>query len=156
MLFLEPNGDWHRWQDSEGNRLTIFKDNSVQVYPAKDRSISTKDIFRKASPNLIIKHSYWGIIITEKNKDILILLGNDGKLRSSYFENNIWIENISPLLLGFHILRYISYGYLESDVRKIKLLNVIYPKEFKIEEAWAFGIPIEDTIINKKVSQLLI
>jgi len=144
MIGLEPKEDWHLWLDPEGNRLRIFKSRAVQVYPAQVQATKTKDVFRKARPELIEHHSYWGILISGYNKNILILLGNDGKIRSSYFKDNIWTENISPLLLGFGILRYIASGYLESSVRIIKTLDITYPKEFEIEEALAFGIPIED------------
>jgi hypothetical protein len=144
MLSLEPKEDWHLWLDPEGNRLRIFKNRAARVYPSLTAATKTRDIFRKARPELIERNSYWGVLIDGQNKNILILLGNDGKLRSCYFEDNIWKENISPLLLGFNILRYIASGYLESNVRTIKLLNIAYPRDFKIEEGWAFGLPIED------------
>jgi len=155
MLSLEPKEDWHLWLDPEGNRLRIGKNRAVQVYPSTTSARKTKDVFRKAPPQLIERHSYWGSLVSGQNKNILILLGNDGKLRSSYFEDNIWIENISPLLLGFGILRYISSGYLEPGVRIIKSLNISYPKEFGIESAWAFGLPIEDNNIKERVRCLL-
>jgi hypothetical protein len=143
MLGLEPVEDWHVWIDSEGNRLRILKNGAVKVYPATTISTKTIDVFRKANPALIERHSYWGMLLSGQN-NILILLGNDGKIRASYFEKHIWVRNISPLLLGFGILRYISSGYLETNPRAIKLLKVSYPNDFVIEEAWAFGIPIED------------
>jgi hypothetical protein len=154
MLSLEPETDWHGWLDSEGNRLRILKNGTVKVYPATTPATKTKDVFRKAHPALIERHSYWGMLLSGKD-NILILLGNDGKIRSSYFENNIWVRNISPLLLGFGILRYISSGYLETNPRTIKLLKVSYPHDFGIEEAWAFGIPIEQTNLKERVRCLL-
>ena len=150
MLMLEPKGDWHLWLDPEGNRMRIFKNKAVKVYPAAAEGAKTRDVFRKANPKLIEKHSYWVMLISGKGKNILILLGNDGKLRSCYFENNIWKCNISPLLLGINTLRYIANGYLETEPRLIKLTNISYPKGFEIEEAWAAGLPIEDSEINLK------
>ena len=155
MLILEPKGDWHLWLDPEGNRLRIFKNRAVQVYPAAIQATKTKDIFRKARPELIKKHSYWVMPIYGKGKNILTFLGNDGKLRSCYFEGNIWKSNISPLLLGINTLRYIVNGYLETNPRLIKLTNISYPKDFEIEEAWASGIPIEDTNLKERVRCLL-
>lgn len=155
MLSLETKGDWHLWLDPEGNRLRIFKNRAVQVYPAAAATANTRDIFRKSRPELIERHSYWGVLVDGQNKNILILLGNDGKIRASLFKDDIWLENISPLLLGFGILRYISSGYLESGVRTIKSLNISYPKEFGIENAWAFGFPIEDDNIKDRVRCLL-
>lgn len=154
MLDLEPEGDWHVWKDSEGNRLRILKSGTGTVYPATVPAMKTKDIFRKANPKLIERNSYWGMLLSGKH-NILIFLGNDGKIRSCYFENNIWVKNISPLLLGFGILRYILSGYLETNSRTIKLLKVSYPHDFGIEEAWAFGIPIEDTNLKERVRLLI-
>jgi hypothetical protein len=155
MIGLEPKEDWYLWLDQEGNRLRIFKSRAVRVYPSPVPATKTKDVFRKARPGLIEHHSYWGMLLSGDNKNILILLGNDGKIRSSSFKDNIWIENINPLLLGFGILRYIASGYLESSVRTIKTLNITYPKDFEIEEAWAFGIPIEDNNLKERVRCLL-
>jgi len=154
MLSLEPEADWHIWRDPEGNRLRILKNGAVKVYPATTQATKTKDVFRKAHPALIERYSYWGMLISGQD-NILILLGNDGKIRSSYFNNSIWVENISPLLLGFGILRYIASGYLETNPRTIKCLKVSYPHDFWIEEAWAFGIPIEETNIKERVRCLL-
>ena len=155
MLFMNPNGDWHLWCDSEGNRLRILKNRSVQVYPALTNPIKTKDLFRKSPPFIIERNSYWGMLISGENKDILIFLGNDGKIRASLFTHNMWVENISPLLLGFCILKYISSVYLESDVRIVNSLTISYPKDFIIEKAWAFGIPIEDDNIKGRVIGLI-
>jgi hypothetical protein len=155
MLMLEPKGDWHLWLDPEGNRLRIFKNRAVQVYQAAEQAIETKDIFRKARPELIVKHSYWLVLYSGKGKDILIFLGNDGKLRSCYFEGGIWKNNISPLLLGINTLRYIVNGYLETNPRLIKPVNISYPKDFEIEEAWASGIPIEENNLKERVRCLL-
>jgi hypothetical protein len=156
MLSLHPKDDWHLWLDPEGNRLRILKTKNVKVYPAVEKIPQTKDVFRKANPELIIKNSYWGTLIIGQNKKILILLGNDGKLRCSYFVDNIWIENICPLLLGFDILRYIASGYLESNTREIKQLKITYPHDFEIEDAWAFGLPVEDTNIHNHLDTMLI
>lgn len=155
MLYLEPVSDWYNWIDPEGNRLKILKNNRVKVNLPKIKTNKTRDIFRKARPELIKKYSYWGMLLIDKNKNILILLGNDGKLRSSYFENNIWIENISPLLLGFDIIKYVASGYLDSMVRSVKLVEITYPKDFGIEEAFAFGIPIENNKLKEKIACLL-
>ena len=155
MLDLQTKEDWHIWQDPEGNRLRIFKNRAVQIYPALTQAAKTKDVFRKARPELIEHHSYWGALLAGNTQNIIMLLGNDGKIRASYFKNNVWIENISPLLLGFGILRYIASGYLESGVSKIKLSNITCPKEFEIEEAWSFGIPIEDSNLKERIECLL-
>lgn len=155
MLSLEPKEDWHLWLDPEGNRLRISKNRAVQVYPTTAQAQKTKDVFRKAPPQLIEHHSYWGALIAGNTQNILILLGNDGKLRSCHFKDNIWVENTCPLLLGFGILRYIISGYLEPGVRVIKSLNISYPNEFGIENAWAFGLPIEDNNIKERVRCLL-
>jgi hypothetical protein len=155
MLMLEPKEDWHLWFDPEGNRLRIFENRAVKIYPAAIPLSKTKDVFRKARPELIEKYSYWAMPILGKNKNILILLGNDGKLRSCYFEDNIWKGNISPLLLGINILRYVSNGYLETESRPIKLTNISYPKDFEIEEAWASGLPIEEPNLQRQLDAIL-
>jgi hypothetical protein len=143
MLSLEPHEDWHGWQDSDGNRLRILKNGRVNVYPSKQATNKTTDVFRKAKPELIARHSYWGMLLSGKD-NILIFLGNDGRVRCSYFKNNIWYKNLSPLLLGFDIIRYIVYGYLETNTVQIKPPKISYPHDIGIEEAWAFGFPIEN------------
>lgn len=157
MLDLDPVVDWHVWKDADGNSLRICKNKSVKIYPSTRTSNITKDIFRKALPSLIYKHSYWGMLLSdvEKTDNILILLGNDGKLRCSYFINNIWIQNFNPLLLGFGILKYIICWYLETEVRSIKSLKTLYPHDFEIEEAWSFGFPVEDNDIYERIKCLL-
>lgn len=156
MLSLEPKDDWHLWLDPEGNRLRLLKSRAVIAYPAATKVQRTKDIFRKAHPSLIVRHSYWGVLISGQTHQILLLLGNDGKLRCSYFKDGIWIENISPVLLGFDILRYIVSGYLEPKSRIIKSPNIKYVKNLGIEESWAFGLPIEDDInLKERVDRCL-
>ena len=123
MLGLTQDGDWHFWKDSDGNRLTISKNKKALTYPSKSITTSTNDIFHKTKPEVIIKHSYWGILLSGKH-NIFIFLGNDGRLRCSYFEDNIWIKNISPLLLGFDIIKYIVSEYLETETRQINLSSI--------------------------------
>jgi hypothetical protein len=144
ILKLETKDDWHFWNDPEGNRLTISKKAHVNVYQAATNSTNTKDIFRKATPDIIAKNSYWCLEVIAGQNKILNLLGNEGILRSCYFEDNVWKYNLSPLLLGYDLLRYISSGYLENDYRLIKSVKITYPKGFNIEESCAFGYNSED------------
>jgi hypothetical protein len=152
MLGLDPIGDWHTWQDTEGNQLRILKNGKVKIRPSPIFIQKTKDVFRKAKPSLIAKHSYWGMLLSGKD-NIIIFLGNDGKIRSSYFENNIWLKNISPLLLGFDILRYIVFEYLDSDFRMIDSIRMSY--NLKVEKAYAFGIPIEDIHLQERIKVMI-
>lgn len=149
MLNLECIGDWHHWKDSDDNILTITKKRSAIIYPAKERSFSTKDLFRKASPETIAKHSYWVIYIERQDKKTLSFLGNDGILRSSLFENN-WICNFSSMLLGFQILKYISNYYLEDECIEVKQI-----KQPDIKQIWGTPFPSNNERIQEKICHLI-
>lgn len=153
---LEPMVGWNSWTDSECNLLRIAKNNAVQVFPCSTEYPITKDVFRKARPELIAKHSYWVLSLFGKDNTLLCFLGNDGTLRVSYFESNTWQYNMSCTLLGFQALRYVASGYLESDSRKISSLKVSYPKEFEIEEAWASGYPTSHRKLQERIECHLI
>lgn len=153
MLSLVAIKDWHWWIDSDNNTLRICKD-KVIIVPG-DSSNKTNDIFRKTQPITIFEKSYWGILLESLDSKILILLGNDGRLRCLLFKDDIWQENFSPLLLGIKILRYIAIEYLESDIRNIQKMKVSYPKDFQIEEAIVFGIPITQKKLQDKITCLL-
>lgn len=154
IAVLTPKGDWHLWEDPEGNRLRIAKNKAVQVYPAKTSS-STKDIFRKALPELIAKNSYWVLALFGNDKSLLSFLGNDGVLRCCYFESGIWQCNINSVLLGFRVLRYVCSGYIENKSREISSLRIKYPKSFEIEEAWGSGYPTSDSKLQERMCHLI-
>ena len=140
------------WEDIEGNRLKILKNKSVQVHPAKIEARSTKDLFRKAKPALIAKHSYWVLAFFGKeSKSVLSFLGNDGKLRVSYFENTLWVSNISPVLIGYSALQQVVSGYIDTDSRIISSIKIPYPKGFEIEEAWGCGYPTSDINLLERI-----
>lgn len=154
VLELQSNKNWRVWEDSEKNLLKISKNGAVQVYPSKN-SISTKDIFRKAHPALIAKYSYWVKVLFGKGKTILVFLGEDGFLRCCMFEDNKWIGNQSPLLLGFKLLKVIVSGYIESEPRRVQGMKITYPKCFEIEEAWASGYPSKDSHLQERINWLI-
>lgn len=151
ILGLQPKGDWTQWEDSEGNRLKISKNKAVHIYPSSGEAETTKDVYRKARPSTIAEHSYWVLAAFGQKETILTFLGNDGVLRCSYFENNIWKYNISPVLLGFQALDFIASGYIDTDPRKIRSLRITYPKGFEIEEVWATGYPTNDTTLQERI-----
>lgn len=147
---IETKGDWHFWEDAEGNRLRIAKNKSVQVYPAKQEAAHTKDVFRKALPSRIAQQSYWVLAIFGKST-LLNFLGHDGMLRCCYFEDHVWKGNISPVLLGYQALRYVFSGYMDLEPRQINSLKITYPKGFKIEEAWASGYPSTNSKYQEQI-----
>jgi hypothetical protein len=157
IVGLEPKGDWHVWEDTEGNRLRIAKNKSVQVYAQSPKAESevTKDVFRKARPDLIAKHSYWVLSLFGNScgheDTVLAFLGNDGNLRCCFFRDKVWQRNFSPVLLGFQALSYVSSGYIDNESRILKSLKVTYPKGFDIEEVWASGFPTTDTNLQELI-----
>lgn len=151
ILNLNPKWDWTQWQDPEGNYLKISKNKAIHVYPSKQELESTKDVYRKARPETIARHSYWVLAMFGETQSVLSFLGNDGTLRCCYFENNIWKFNISPMLLGYKILDCIVFGYIETEPRKVKIPKISYPKNFNIEEAWATGYPVVDDNLQERI-----
>jgi hypothetical protein len=151
IVGLDPKGDWNLWEDSEGNQLRIAKNKAVHVLPAKHEPTSTMDVFRKAHPALIAKHSYWALSLFGDRQSMLCFLGDDGTLRCCYFENNTWQYNMSPVLLGYKALRYVISGYIETDSRRLRTLSLPYPKDFHIEEAWASGYPTTDRKLQERI-----
>jgi hypothetical protein len=151
ILKLNPEEDWTKWQDIEGNQLKISKNKAIHVYHSKQESEYTNDVYRKAKPVNIAKHSYWVLALFGSTQSILSFIGNDGTLRCCYFENNIWKCNLPPIMLGYQILGYIASGYIETESRKIAIPIIGYPKRFKIEEAWASGYPVADTNLKERI-----
>jgi hypothetical protein len=149
ILRLNPQGDWTKWQDPEGNYLKISKNKTVYVYPFKLDSQFTKDVYRKARPETIARYSYWVLAIFGKTQTILSFLGNDGTLRCCYFENCIWKYNISPILLGYKTLDLIASEYLEVPPKKIVIPTLSYQKKLDIEEAWVSGYPADSNLQEK-------
>lgn len=156
IVGLDPIDGWNLWRDSEGNLLRITKSKAVQVFPAKKEPKITKDVFRKAQPELIARYSYWVLSLFGNNESILCFLGNDGLLRVSYFKNSIWQYNVPSVLLGYQALRYVISGYIDIDPRKISSLKVSYLKDFRIEEAWASGYPTSDKDLRERIECHLI
>jgi hypothetical protein len=155
MLNLECCGDWHFWQDSEGNKLRITKSCSVMIFPSKEDSSITKDLFRKAPPSLISRNSYWTLYVKGINENILTFLGNDGILRSLLFDNYNWICNFSPILLGFPIIKYIASSYIEDECVNVREIKINYPKQFDIKEMWGTPFPSNNKGIQEKICHLI-
>ncbi|MFA5758998.1 MAG: hypothetical protein WC942_06555 [Clostridia bacterium] len=144
---LSPKESWTVWEDPEGNRLKIAKNKSVIISPSNTEPITTKDIFRKAEPECIYKHSCWGLFISGKKHKITHLIGNDGLLRCCYYYNDIWQCNFQSLLLGYHNLMLLSERYsnkTKQTTNTNKVFKIKYPKEFEIEEIWDSWISIND------------
>ena len=153
---LESKNDWHIWNDIEGNTINITKCKKIKITLNKCPVNCTKDVFRVARPSNIAKHSYWMLSLFGKSsKTYLCFLGNDGKLRVCYFEENKWKNNIVPLELGFQVLDFIGTGYIDIEPRMLTSLNshtkLSFSEVFVIEEAWACGLPIEDTFLKQKL-----
>lgn len=151
ILKLSPKGDWTQWQDFEGNTLKISKNKTVHIYLSKQEVGITNDVYRKARPVSIAKHSYWTLAMFGKTQSLLSFIGNDGTLRCCYFENNVWKCNLPPIVLGYQTLGYIASGYIETEPRKIVLPKIIYLKNFEIEEAWASSYPVTDTNLQERI-----
>jgi hypothetical protein len=155
MLNLSPIESWNRWEDIDGNILTICKNKNVIVTQSDKTNNKTLDIFRKAKPNLIAKHSYWVLCLIGNKEIILSFLGNDGVLRSCYYKDNKWVNNISSLLLGFDILKYIVNNYIESDIINIEDKKIKKLKLIDIEESWCGGLPLVDSELKEKICHLI-
>lgn len=151
IVDLEPRNGWTSWYDFEENYMKILKNKSIHVYPSKNKSNKTNDVFRKSNANIISKHSYWVMAMFCKSKSLLNFLGNDGRLRVCYFEDNIWKYNISPLLLGFRTLKVIVSGYIEEEARMINSIKIRYIKDLEIEEVWCSGYPSNNKKLQEKI-----
>lgn len=139
ILNLKHENDWMKWFDDEGNLLRIKKNKTVQIFNIGNLSDTTTDIFIKAPPELISKHSYWLFQVVGKCKCISSFLGNDGRLRSCYFENGKWKNNIQPLLLGIDSLASISKNYLETEYQEIEGVDIKFINDFEVEKVFCSG-----------------
>src|SRR5690606_13925175 len=134
---------------AESNILRITQNGWVKIYQGKNPT-TTRDVFRKANPNIIAKHSYWVLYLYSPEQIIIAFLGNDGLLRCSLFKDNKWVGNQCPIFLGFKILKIIASGYIDPEVKKIVKTNVM-SKNLQIEEAWSSGYPISDSKLQEKL-----
>jgi hypothetical protein len=149
---LEPFGDWKRWKDPEGNLLRITSKGSVLTFASNNPEHKTKDIFRKSHPSMIAKYSYWTLCIFGSISSLICFMGYDGIFRCSYFEEGKWVENIPPLLCGFHILQIAASGYIDTSVRMIDPPKVQYQKDMlSNSDAWVSGYPIENEELKGKI-----
>lgn len=157
ILDLKPKGNWRVWEDAESNILKISKNGSVLIRPSNNPYTTTnpRDVFRKAHPKLIAKHSYWVLAMFGQNQAILSFLGNDGILRCCLFDDKGWLGNQNPILLGFRTLKVIASGYIDSEPRKMPQINITYPKCFEIENSWGSSYPSTDSQLQEKIQWLI-
>lgn len=139
ILSLNYIGDWTKWVDAEGNSLKLKKNGGIIITKSNHPVQKTNDIFFKARPDLIAKHSYWAFVINCGENRIVNFLGNDGILRSCYYENGNWVKNFSPLLLGINNLWVVVNNYLDSECKEIKGVKLPNHKEFVVENCFVTG-----------------
>lgn len=139
ILNLNYIEDWTRWVDAEGNSLKLKKNGNIKITKSNHPVQKTNDIFFKARPGLIARHSYWAFVINGDGNRIVNFLGNDGVLRSCYYEGGNWVRNFSPLLLGIDNLWVVENNYLNSDKKKIKGVKLPNHKEFVVESCFVTG-----------------
>ena len=139
ILQLNYIDDWTKWTDAEGNSLKLKKNGNIKITKSNNPVQKTNDIFIKARPDLIAKHSYWAFVINGGGNRIINFLGNDGVLRSCYYENDNWIKNFSPLLLGIDNLCVVVNNYLDSEHKEIKGIKLPHHKEFVVESCFVTG-----------------
>ena len=153
---IEPKDDWYNWEDNEGNKLRITKIKSVLIYPAKNISQTTKDLFRKAHPSLIVRNSQWIIYLPLSNRkdSILSFIGFDGLLRCSYFKDDKWEYNFSPVLLGYNnLLSILKNCYKNNSGLITKMYKTALSKYFEIERGWFSPLPMEEA--NKDLRDII-
>jgi hypothetical protein len=140
ILQLNPIDEWTKWTDAEGNTLKLCKNKGVLITPTKYPIQKTSDIFMLANPEFIEEHSYWKFVINGNDKKVVSFLGNDGVLRSCFYDCEVWKNNFSPLLLGIDNLWKVVDKYLDSDYKKIKGVKLPFHKDFVVENAFVCGI----------------
>jgi hypothetical protein len=156
MCSLEPVYDWHTWNDTEGNILKITKPGGILVFPATKLIDKTYDVFRKSHPSMIAKYSSWVLAMLGEDRSLICFLGYDGILRSSYFRDKKWVENVPPLLCGGNILQIIASGYIDTSVKEIKSPTCYYDKNEFCQSTWLSGFPIKEELLKRKVDCHLI
>lgn len=104
---LKHVNSWNLWLDDGLNELRINKIATVHV---SNKNITT-DIFEKALPFNIYNNSYW----VYKLNNYLYMMGNDGILRCSVFENKQWIGNKKPLTLGLDSLMIVIDALVSKE-----------------------------------------
>jgi len=124
MLLLTPV-DWNKWLDQWGNYI-LLKDKKSNFVIPKNQKVKPLDIYIKSPPDFFIDKSYWTCWWGEKNK-IRCYIGNDGVLRVCLFENDQWVENIPPMLLGKAFVLWVCESFVEDKVAKN--VKVIYPEK---------------------------
>lgn len=147
MCSLKPI-TWQNWHDVDKNLLKIHKNNAIHIYPAKHHVPIKKDY--KARPATIAKNSRWTMMafgqdIFGNEATLIWMLGNDNKLKLSFFVEECWVENYLPLLSGIDILKLINKEK-DSDFKKIKIPKIM---NIKIEESYVVPWPPNKKQIEK-------
>lgn len=145
MCKLKPRKTWKIWEDEGGNTLRLQKDHNCHIYPSGTETKS-KDIYRKSKPAQIANASHWALLGFGRESAVWFL-GNDGRLRASWFENGVWKENRLPLLSGIEILKLITRLMTVSKLHKVDL--------DKFDCAYATGLPLKDKIDGPFVDSVL-
>ena len=115
MCRLEPVNGWRLWTDGAGNRLRLHSNSKIAVYPAKEPSISTRDLYVKARPEVIERRCVWTLIIRGRDgRDFVFPVGKDGQLRLCCFADGRWTGNEMPLLAGIPLLRFTVGRYMSE------------------------------------------
>ena len=141
MCDLSPTDGWKKWKDDQGNILTISKNNSVRIFKSNKETHTTRDILAKAEPNRISRFSYYLVAMFEKDRVLLVFMGNDGILRTCEFEKDIWLRNHKPLLLGLECLKQISNDFQLDGSSRWKVKLPIKQLEFEPDEVWSTSYP---------------
>lgn len=130
---LKPKNNWMTWVDEDDNKLRITKYKNVLIYPSKKSPNTTKDIYKKSLPSHIAKHSEKVMLVFGHKKEVLLFWGKDNLLRVSLFENKIWKNNISPLLLGFKFLTKVEEIFYNKKtyIEKFKLFKMMGYSHFQ-------------------------
>jgi hypothetical protein len=129
--------NWKIWRDEANNSLRL-SDKGIRTYMSKtQKQKTTPDIFVKAFPSKIAKHSYWVMLLLGDNDAAMYFVGNDGRLRVCRFHKQKWIGNYVPLGIGIDGLRTVVNGYMNLDVRKVPIPSAT----FRPKEAWVGGYP---------------
>jgi hypothetical protein len=140
LCALKPENDsWVRWHDDGNNILRIQKNNSFHIYPSSKISLGKiTDLYRKSRPKYIAKDSHWAMFSFgydefDNEATIAWFIGNDERLRVSFFVEECWVENHLPLLSGAKILKKISEEKYSKEFRQINIpssMNLNIQKTF--------------------------
>ena len=142
---LTPKESWYIWRDEANNQLVIsMSTKKIITIQSKKEPLTTRDLYRKSTPEQIISISSWGLIAEGKCGMVGLWVGKDDRLRGTYVYNKKWQSNPYPILCGYNLLNIVASNYQKRIKQEYSEINI--PKRFGFQPIKIYSVVKENNV----------